>query len=1052
MKGAKEDLANAKRKSETTYIWQGKIDASSHEVEQIRVGVLVEDWEHIEAQAAVTADADADPPIDAADAVEAGDELLASFAYGGTPREGSPRGGSSPPSGEFNIDANRPRNPAGNISGILLEELNKDKEFKGLADLGEAATKAGGFEGATGDLHVGGIGDRLSLSVKLGPNRAAEVLGDHSLQITIHDKKLLASELAGDRSLDVFNFKHVIASGDFGDVANTPVSITAHVLDAAKNASCEAEDGDGDGSTREESDACADGADNGVSAPADFRLDAKAPDATKDSLLVVKGRHLRARGDTLTDGTVNSGFQDDLNALSYDVPEALGKLEIIIKAPGAKDDTGTNLTVTGSAYDHAALGNALVDAAKRAEFKFVAAGAATADEDPVAGTASLGGTLTGPGSGKKVGETEDDHPAFADGMKTVKVTATDLAGNTGPSQEYSVYMDASDVTFGDVFPEAGIATLEAETAKVRFKLSEDADSVLISYTETQAKGKSGDPEGNDEDSPRTFALTGDDLLNNSSYQRKTVSGLVDDTWYELSLLGADLAGNYAKVVIDTFRYDEEYDVPTIASFKITSEPKGGLADDAVIGAGSDVVLTITAMAAPEEGEDVGPKAHTYDGEALLTVQGDGTIKFHKDNKDVDTEGQAPGVIQLEEGGWSVGVRMLTFSPESAPANHRVLVEDDSDADNEISDQSDSVFVTTAAKRHHILLDTDAETVDYGGDFMVNIALVDTFDNTRLEDDGFVQVTTPAVGVQIPSGPLAVTDGVASFAVRSTTFEGDLVLTARSVSVGNDVKDEAIHGPVNIIGDLTVTIGEAPPPPPDPDPPPPPTAPDAPDTLFAQDYKGALGTGDQGGFVFLTWDASDDHGTLSGYRIYRQLRVNVLEDQTGAGKLMLSEEGEDVDVPWATVDAVPGEDIMRVVVATLDGYATKYGVSAERAGLRSFPPTSHQEPVGGMDSTPVWTTPVWTTPVWTTPVWTTPVWTTPAMTMPVMTMPVMTMPVMTMPVMTMPVMTMPVMTMPVMTMPARTTPARTTPARTTPGMTWTPSVPSPSCRSSPSLTS
>ena len=54
-----------------------------------------------------------------------------------------------------------------------------------------------------------------------------------------------------------------------------------------------------------------------------LRLDAKAPDATKDSLLVVKGRHLRAKGDTLTDGTVNAGFPDDLNALFYDVPEAL---------------------------------------------------------------------------------------------------------------------------------------------------------------------------------------------------------------------------------------------------------------------------------------------------------------------------------------------------------------------------------------------------------------------------------------------------------------------------------------------------------------------------------------------------------------------------------------------------------------------------------------------------------------------------------------------------------------------------------------------------------
>ncbi len=66
-------------------------------------------------------------------------------------------------------------------------------------------------------------------------------------------------------------------------------------------------------------------------------------------------------------------------------------------------------------------------------------------------------------------------------------------------------------------------------------------------------------------------------------------------------------------------------------------------------------------------------------------------------------------------------------------------------------------------------------MEQGTEFMVNIAVVDTFNNTRLEDDGFVQVTTPAVGVAIPSGPLAVTDGVASFAVMPTSFGGDLVL-------------------------------------------------------------------------------------------------------------------------------------------------------------------------------------------------------------------------------------------------------------------------------------
>ena len=90
-----------------------------------------------------------------------------------------------------------------------------------------------------------------------------------------------------------------------------------------------------------------------------FRLDATAPDATKDSLLVVEGnvdKKLPAKGDTLTDGTTNEWFLDDLNAMYFNVPEALGKLEIIIKDPGAKDETGTNLTVTSRCYDECGAG------------------------------------------------------------------------------------------------------------------------------------------------------------------------------------------------------------------------------------------------------------------------------------------------------------------------------------------------------------------------------------------------------------------------------------------------------------------------------------------------------------------------------------------------------------------------------------------------------------------------------------------------------------------------------------------------------------------------
>ena len=64
--------------------------------------------------------------------------------------------------------------------------------------------------------------------------------------------------------------------------------------------------------------------------------------------------------------------------------------------------------------------------------------------------------------------------------------------------------------------------------------------------------------------------------------------------------------------------------------------------------------------------------------------------------------------------------------------------------------------------------------------------------------------------------------------------------------------------------------------------------DAPNALVALDYKGADGAGDQGGFVLLTWDLSEHHDGIDGYRIFRELPVL----------------GNEL-VPWAMVDAVPG---------------------------------------------------------------------------------------------------------------------------------------------------
>ncbi|MYB70410.1 MAG: T9SS type A sorting domain-containing protein [Gemmatimonadetes bacterium] len=93
--------------------------------------------------------------------------------------------------------------------------------------------------------------------------------------------------------------------------------------------------------------------------------------------------------------------------------------------------------------------------------------------------------------------------------------------------------------------------------------------------------------------------------------------------------------------------------------------------------------------------------------------------------------------------------------------------------------------------------------------------------------------------------------------------------------------------------------------------------DAPDALEAQDYMGADGAGDQGGFVLLTWDLSEDHDSLDGYRIWRE--IPALDGEM---------------IPWAMVDAVPGVEIGRAIVATLDNTFTRWGISAEADGRSS----------------------------------------------------------------------------------------------------------------------
>ena len=86
--------------------------------------------------------------------------------------------------------------------------------------------------------------------------------------------------------------------------------------------------------------------------------------------------------------------------------------------------------------------------------------------------------------------------------------------------------------------------------------------------------------------------------------------------------------------------------------------------------------------------------------------------------------------------------------------------------------------------------------------------------------------------------------------------------------------------------------------------------DAPGDVMAQDYPN-----DNSGFILLSWELSEDHAVIDGYRIFRALPA--LD-----GEL----------VPWAMVDAVPGQEHGYAIVATVDLIASKWGVAAEQGGI------------------------------------------------------------------------------------------------------------------------
>jgi hypothetical protein len=108
----------------------------------------------------------------------------------------------------------------------------------------------------------------------------------------------------------------------------------------------------------------------------------------------------------------------------------------------------------------------------------------------------------------------------------------------------------------------------------------------------------------------------------------------------------------------------------------------------------------------------------------------------------------------------------------------------------------------------------------------------------------------------------------------------------------------------------------------------PTALGAPANLLVQDWLGASGTGDQGGFVSVAFPS------VSGadrYRIFREMQVTSGLDADGKVDTVAAVAAW---VSWTVVDNIAGDTVQRAVVPTLDNAATKWAVASEAGGTSS----------------------------------------------------------------------------------------------------------------------
>lgn len=545
----------------------------------------------------------------------------------------------------------------------------------------------------------------------------------------------------------------------------------------------------------------------------------------------------------------------------------------------------------------------------------------------------------------------------------VTLTAVDNAGNSATKSVTGAILDSTALGFTGQFPrminKSNKDSINAATSSVVFTLSETADSVRITYrkvgsssgTVTTARGQGG---GNININLTSAAAQRIDVQTDS---------LKDQNFYTLQLFGRDLAYNWTVTGPDTLFYNVGFKNPNSDSILVAVN--SGSNDTAVVNvSGTGILLDVSARDTVLKSTAVtyGPNGVLVDVWSADTtanlvgvhIKGTGATE---QAAIVTENGRRIKRATLDNGGWVLGARQLTISDTLAQNLLYVTIRD-TVSTKKIRGQSASLaFQAGAMTKYKLMADgavsvtADTAVVNADKPFGVNVQPQDKYGNPSLKTvdaiytsgsgsglalgEIFLEFAGDAADLGVPAGPQRISSaGWYTFDFWAPNRNDKFRVSARTTNVAGStasgtyasatghiwIQTTGAGGVVVIPGDPTIT---------------------KPDTLIVEDYRGANGEGDQGGYVMVTFKNTPQHAQLAQYRVWREILVSTTLDSTGRVRTLTTPQLQ--WVPWAVVDAVPvlqgAAPLTRAVVPTLDGVATRWAIAAEQGGKSSEAATS-----------------------------------------------------------------------------------------------------------------